>query len=334
MKVECPSCQTKFNLPDEKVGSEGANVRCGVCKHVFHVEATSPEDFPGFGDAGASPIWPVSGEGENRSDDFSSQLEDERKKDRFEDVSVSSSEFSSIDFGTPTKREPKLSTKWTVLGILLGLIVLAGVSGTAAYFFEFWPFAKKPIPSPMENAPTPPAKETAPDYATQLVFESYNSYFVDNEKMGEPGKPVRLFVIEGKLVNKSPVNLGQIAIDATLLDTKEAPVLSKSFTAGPKASNFELKTLSKEDLDSRLNSRQEIALYNGLVKPGDEVPFMVVFPDIPETVKNFSLKVGSYLEVAPQNPAQKPVQSPTQNSTQSPAQSSDQKSSQNPEPKK
>jgi len=325
MKVECPSCQTKFNLPDEKVGTEGANVRCGVCKHVFHVEANSPDDFPGFGEEGASPIWPVTGDDEGLPGDPAGLGEVGRKKDRFEDVGVSSSEFTSIEFGKPAKREFKLSRKWMVLGILLSLVVLAGISGTAAYFFEFWPFAKKPAASSMENAPTPPAKAPAPDYSAQLVFDSYNSYFVDNEKMGEPGKPMRLFVIEGKLVNKSPVSLGQISVDATLLDAKEAPVLSKSFTAGPKGSNFELKTLSKEDLESRLNSRQEIALYNGLVKPGDEVPFMVVFPDIPETVKNFSLKVGNYLEVAPQSGGQGPEQKPAPSPAPSPAQSPEQK---------
>jgi len=176
-------------------------------------------------------------------------------------------------------------------------VMLVGVAGTAAYFFEFWPFAKKPVPSAMENAPAPP--KPAADYSAQLPFESYTNYFVDNDKVG------KLFVIEGKLSNKSPVILGQITIEATLLDAKEAPVVSKVITAGPKASNFELKTLNKEDLESRLDSRQEILLNNSQVKPGDEVPFMVAFVNIPDTVRNFSLKLKDYFEVAPEAPAQK-----------------------------
>lgn len=34
MIVQCPSCSTKYNLPDDKA-KEGAKVRCSVCKHVF-----------------------------------------------------------------------------------------------------------------------------------------------------------------------------------------------------------------------------------------------------------------------------------------------------------
>lgn len=303
MKVECPNCQTKFNLPDDMVGPDGANVRCSLCKHVFHVDAPTPEDFPGFGDSGATPDWPVEGEEEHPSrDDFGAQLDAERKKDPFEDAGVSSSDFASIDFGKAEKPSQGASKKTALLAVVLGLVVFAGIGATAAYFFEFWPFAKKPATSAMENAPPTAHKEAAPDYSAQLPFESYTNYFVDNDKVG------KLFVIEGKLVNRSPATLGQITIEATLLDSKEAPVLSKVITAGPKASNFELKTLSKEDLESRLASRQEILLNNGQVKPGDEVPFMVVFTNIPDNVKNFSLKLKDYLEVAPEAQAQPQAQ--------------------------
>ncbi|WP_243363553.1 DUF3426 domain-containing protein [Fundidesulfovibrio terrae] len=297
MKVECPSCQTKYNLPDDKIGPEGATVRCSLCKHVFHVDAPESEDFPGFGDTGAAPAWPVEGDEEQAPGDFAGHLESERKKDPFDHGAVSVSEFTSIDFGQPEQPKAGRSHKTMILGAVLGLVILLGIGGTAAYFFELWPFAKKPATSAMENAPTPPAPAT--DYSAQLPFESYTNYFVENDKVG------KLFVIEGKLVNRSPVVLGQISIEATLLDAKEAPVVSKVITAGPKASNFELKTLSKEDLESRLNSRQEILLNNSQVKPGDEVPFMVAFVDIPDTVRNFSLKLKDYFEVAPEAPAQK-----------------------------
>jgi predicted Zn finger-like uncharacterized protein len=299
MKVECPSCQTKYNLPDDRIGPDGANVRCTVCKHVFHIDAPEADDFPGFGDSGATPSWPVDGLEEGLSE---AKEAEERKKDPFEDASVSSSDFASIDFGKPEKPSQGLSKRSAVFAVVLGLVVLAGIGGTAAYFFEFWPFAKKTATSAMENATTPPKKEAGPDYTDKLPFESYTNYFVDNDKVG------KLFVIEGKLSNKSPVILGQVAIEATLLDAKENPVVTKTFTAGPKATNFELKTLNKEDLENRLNSRQEILLNNSQVKPGDEIPFMVAFVNIPDTVRNFSLKLKDYFEVAPQPQGQQPGQ--------------------------
>jgi predicted Zn finger-like uncharacterized protein len=301
MKVECPSCQTKYNLPDDKIGPEGATVRCSLCKHVFHVDAPQTEDFPGFGDTGAESVWPVQSEEEAASGGFADHLESERKKkDPYDQGVVSSTEFTSIDFGQPEKAKGGASSRNMLLGVVLGLVVLLGIGGSAAYFFEFWPFAKKPATSAMENAPTPAAP--AKDYSAQLPFESHTNYFVENDKVG------KLFVIEGKLVNRSPVEVGRVSIEATLLDAKEAPVVSKVVTAGPKASNFELKTLNKEDLDSRLESRQEILLYNNKVKPGEEIPFMVVFTNIPDTVRNFSLKLKDYFEVAPDAAPDAPTQ--------------------------
>ena len=32
MIVACPNCQSKFNLPDDKIGPDGAKLRCGKCR--------------------------------------------------------------------------------------------------------------------------------------------------------------------------------------------------------------------------------------------------------------------------------------------------------------
>lgn len=77
MIVECSHCQTKFNLPDDKVKPGGVKIRCTRCKNVFDVSPPaekSPEDdsfsagldddFAGF-DEGASDL---SSEGAAASD--------------------------------------------------------------------------------------------------------------------------------------------------------------------------------------------------------------------------------------------------------------------------
>ena len=38
MVVQCPSCQTRFRVADEKVGDRGVRVRCSSCKDVFSVK--------------------------------------------------------------------------------------------------------------------------------------------------------------------------------------------------------------------------------------------------------------------------------------------------------
>ncbi|WP_319470358.1 DUF3426 domain-containing protein [uncultured Pseudodesulfovibrio sp.] len=46
MIVTCPNCQTRYNLPDDKIPAGGAKVKCSKCAHVFKAEAppASPED--------------------------------------------------------------------------------------------------------------------------------------------------------------------------------------------------------------------------------------------------------------------------------------------------
>ena len=307
MKVECPSCQTTYNLPDDKVGPEGSNVRCGVCRHVFHVDPPTPDDFPGFGESGMAPGWPMDADedGGRAAADFADHLDAERKKDRFDDASVSSSDFASIDFGkTKYKSEQGSKARTLVLGALVGLLALTGIAGTAAYFFEFWPFAKKAAAPLMDSAAqveTPPAKDAAKqppqDFKDSLAFDGWRFDFVENEKMGSPGKPMKLLVIEGKVVNRSPATVGQVSITATLLDAKDVPVVNKVFLAGTKATYHELRNFSREDLENKLTSKTEMATFNYAVKPGDEIPFMVVFYDPPQNLKNFSLRINDYMQV-------------------------------------
>lgn len=35
MILTCPSCETRYNLPDDKISAKGTKVRCTRCKHVF-----------------------------------------------------------------------------------------------------------------------------------------------------------------------------------------------------------------------------------------------------------------------------------------------------------
>lgn len=44
MKVSCPNCETKYNLPDDRIAPGGTKVKCSKCKHVFAV--TPPPATP------------------------------------------------------------------------------------------------------------------------------------------------------------------------------------------------------------------------------------------------------------------------------------------------
>ncbi|QJB56255.1 DUF3426 domain-containing protein [Pseudodesulfovibrio sp. zrk46] len=46
MIVTCPNCQTRYNLPDDKVPAGGAKVKCSKCAHVFKADPppSTPEE--------------------------------------------------------------------------------------------------------------------------------------------------------------------------------------------------------------------------------------------------------------------------------------------------
>src|SRR3954463_3018325 len=49
--VQCPTCQSKFRIADDKVTDRGVRVRCTSCKNVFQVKkpGASGADAPGPG---------------------------------------------------------------------------------------------------------------------------------------------------------------------------------------------------------------------------------------------------------------------------------------------
>ena len=351
MNIECPNCQTKFNLPDGVVGPDGVNLRCAVCRHVFH--------WPVPPDAVCGPAEPVAPSGESSAapesvappeDGLAALLTQESHTEPGSpgsaalpaepsaqdaqkaspaspavEAAAASGGFASMDLsGTKPQSETQpqtgLSGAGWALVVLMSLVVLGGIFGAAAHLFKFWPFeepARAPAPSTMQGAPIPPKKsqpQPALEYAAQLKVD-HNFYWVENDRMGTPGKPARLLVIYGKVTNNSPATLGQITLEATVYDSKNTPIAAKSFLAGPRVITSELKTMSQEDLESRLRSSQEIMLANSHEKPGDSVPFTTYFANVPD-VKTYSVKPAGYSVIPagapPQPQAKQPGPQPQQ----------------------
>ncbi|MEX2207584.1 MAG: zinc-ribbon domain-containing protein [Myxococcota bacterium] len=56
MIAACPQCQTRFRLAREKLGPQGARIRCSSCQTVFRVQAPEPGSPPTPAEARPSPV--------------------------------------------------------------------------------------------------------------------------------------------------------------------------------------------------------------------------------------------------------------------------------------
>ncbi len=105
-----------------------------------------------------------------------------------------------------------------------------------------------------------------------------------------------LFIVEGRAKNVSTKVQNFLKLRVTLKDAEEKGITTKEFYAGNIVSEESLRTDPAPDVESRFENRVGEALANMNIKPQDEVPFMVVFYDVPN-VSSFSIEVVSSEEI-------------------------------------
>jgi len=120
-----------------------------------------------------------------------------------------------------------------------------------------------------------------------LEFSSVAGSFVDSEK------GVRLFVIRGRVGSKYPKPRSYILLKANLLDYKERVAKSEQSYAGNTFSKEELKTLSLEEIKKAMNNRDGMARKNVNLSPRVNIPFMIVFDNLPDNLSEFTVEAVS-----------------------------------------
>lgn len=342
MIVQCPNCQAKFKLPDDKIGPAGAKLRCGKCRNVFHVEPPAPSDADGLTDFDfpddLAPTPPRAGAaggadrpGAAMPDDgvpaglFHSESYEgaPASKKRREPEPEPEDDFPGgpvkpgfslddvADLPLPGSRPSKERRKRM---LLLGgvLVVLVAATLAAVHFLDLWPgkkaakdAAQTPAvesaapageaakPAADKPAPGAPAASGAPAAqkpeeaakVKDIMLQNVRQYYVSNEKAGQ------LFVIEGKAVNNFKTPKEMIKLEASLFDEKGTTLATKEELAGNTVSLFQLQVMTRDELKNALASQVGVLTNNTNIAPAGEVPFMMVFFDPPEAVKEFGVKV-------------------------------------------
>jgi len=262
MIVKCPKCKTRYNFDEERIGATGIKVRCSRCQHVFEVSKAATQA--------------VEETVNNNVFSTAPSCFDEHDADADKHfVETGTLLDTNEDGAAPRKKKHLLSI------LVLVFLLLIGV-GFAAYYFA---------PTLLGNARSSSVagkkvdeqKNATEKIVPEISLKNVRQYFVKNEKIGQ------ICVVEGKAVNAFKVPKELIRLQIKLFDKAGKTIQTKEFYCGNVISYFQLQVLNLEELESALSAKVGILTNNTHLQPGGEVPFMVVFPNPPETLQEFGL---------------------------------------------
>ena len=136
-------------------------------------------------------------------------------------------------------------------------------------------------------------KPKVSDPAGNLKIETIavDSKFVTNAKTG------KLFVITGRIKNGYSSSRRSVRIKGKLYTKGKIVAKTETVFCGNVLSDMELSNLEFAAIKKRLSNSLGDNKSNTGIKPGKELPFMIVFPDLPENLEEFAVEVvGSISE--------------------------------------
>ena len=309
MNVTCPQCRTVYRLPDDKARA-GARLRCSVCRHVFSLpEEEAAVETLSFGEEAAKAekengleMTGLESSEVRAPKNDSLSLEDDRKPsgldiavdDRAKEAEAENvmeeqegeqkeqeeAEASAAPLDMP---EGKSSRFDGMLGMLLCAAIIGG--GIWAWQNTNYLDGLKALVMPEATVSAPAKSAPAVEIIEKLELLDVTQYQVKNDKIG------RLVVIEGKVRNNFDSARELISLEAELRDKDGNVLVTRRQTAGVSLSPFQLEALDKAELENTLNRKLDIVNANINVMPGAEVPFTVVFTEIPAGASDYKVRI-------------------------------------------
>ncbi len=232
------------------------------------IETISPEDLPDQEETAA-----------DMEDAFERASEIEERITR-EDTEGKEKEEDLLE--TPA-RASKRGRRSILIPITVGGILLIGVLFASVYIL-----APGMIPDVM-NFSKAGEEQAAVDLGVKrLSFAGVKGGFVQTEE----GK--QRFVVQGTIVNNYPGPRSFMQVKASILDQKGRTIRSRNAYAGNIFSQGELAGRPMAFLEKRMDSPSSKERQDAAIPSGSEVPFMVVFQDLPDDISEFTVEaVGS-----------------------------------------
>lgn len=130
-------------------------------------------------------------------------------------------------------------------------------------------------------------KDSDPDGNLKIdTFDIKSKYMYNNEE----GK---LFLITGRVKNGYSDVLGFISITVKLYTKGKNLAQTETVFCGNFLSDIELSNMAMKAIKKRLSNRLGDNKSNMQIKPGGELPFMLVFSNLPDDLDEFFIEVES-----------------------------------------
>ena len=265
MIIQCPRCQTKYELDESILPPDGSAVRCTRCGNVFQA-------FPPGGGEMDGDLLDFLGDGDDEI------LGDEKHK---------------------KKSRPGKAVFWIVLFLILislvslGAVILLkskGVHPDKKYLgidlFEKAPYLN--ILGSTDKPAEPKAGQEEPDYGNaKIKLEGVTGRFADSAQAGQ------VFVVEGSVKNDYPEPISYIRLKGFLHTKVKRNAVEKIAYAGNILTEAELANFSGEMMDAAVLHKAGSGNANLNVPPDESVKFMIVFYNLPKNLTEYTVEVVS-----------------------------------------
>ena len=254
MIITCESCKTRFRLDPRLIKGLSTKVRCSRCHHVFFV---SREDDLAIDQVILEPELP----------------------DR--EVSLGSKPPQFIPSRIPDQPVAKQKDSFRLL-LILGLVAV--VAAGAGLYWLFSSSSQTPSATGNSKKGLPPVTEKA---AVSIVA-SMQAYFLENDHLGQ------IFVVEGEVRNDSPSSVSFILVEGKLYALGGKIYQNQKAYCGNVMRREELSKLTVAELQNRMMNREGKDLSNVHIASKAQVPFQVVFNNLPglNQLSDYSVEVA------------------------------------------
>jgi len=179
------------------------------------------------------------------------------------------------------EEEPQSAPKKGISPLMIVALILAVIAGLIYGGYTLMnsmgipiPFISKPVPSKVQD----------PGNFRIKPFD-ISSRFIDNTKIG------KFFIITGKVKNEYPATRGSIQVIGKLYTKDKAMAKAETVFCGNIISDIDLANAEPAIIQERLQNRSGDNGTNEKVAPGDAIPFMIVFSNLPDNLEEFTLEV-------------------------------------------